>query len=196
QIFLRFIFGCILLIGIIQSAAIQPQKISLYNENDKLYILSNKNFSIVYESPTAWLIEFYASWCGHCIHYTQTYREIAIDTYGWSSIVRIGAVNCYSPENEQLCTDHKINAYPTLRLFPPDTTFKSDKTVDIPVSDAKDVERSLINKLETLEDRQKYWPSLTSVSRIELSEFYTRASANTKLVVLVFEQKDDYIGRQ
>ncbi|CAF0981773.1 unnamed protein product, partial [Didymodactylos carnosus] len=182
--------------GVVQSAAIQPQQISLYDKNDKLYVLSKKDFSIVFQSPTAWLIEFYASWCGHCIHYAQTYREIAIDTYGWSSVVRIGAVNCNSPENEQLCIEHQITGYPTLRVFPPDAIFNKSKTVDIPENDAKSVEKALIDNLETFEGKQKYWPPFTPVSSTELSEFYSRISPNIKLIVLILEQKDDYIGRQ
>ncbi|CAF4813105.1 unnamed protein product, partial [Rotaria sp. Silwood1] len=56
--------------------------VSFYNANDKVVVLNSQNFSqTVYQSETAWLIEFYASWCGHCQSYANTYREIAIDTW-------------------------------------------------------------------------------------------------------------------
>jgi len=47
-------------------------QISLYNANDKVTVLTSQNFSsTVYNSSTAWLIEFYASWCGHCQYYAN-----------------------------------------------------------------------------------------------------------------------------
>ena len=55
------------------SAVILPQgSTSLYNASDKVIILTSKNFSsTVYQSKTAWLIEFYAGWCGHCQSYAN-----------------------------------------------------------------------------------------------------------------------------
>ena len=56
------------------SPAVLPaqQSASLYTANDKVVILTGRNFtSTVYQSKTAWLIEFYASWCGHCQSYAN-----------------------------------------------------------------------------------------------------------------------------
>lgn len=56
----------------LSAAPVQQNMISLYNQNDKVVILVGKNFSsTVYQSATAWLVEFYASWCGHCQHYAK-----------------------------------------------------------------------------------------------------------------------------
>ena len=55
------------------SAAIAPGiLVSLYNSTDKVIVLDSQNFSpTVYNSSTAWLVEFYASWCGHCQSYAK-----------------------------------------------------------------------------------------------------------------------------
>jgi thiol-disulfide isomerase/thioredoxin len=56
------------------SSAVLPSRniVSLYTANDKITILTGQNFSsTVYQSKTAWLIEFYASWCGHCQSYAN-----------------------------------------------------------------------------------------------------------------------------
>jgi thiol-disulfide isomerase/thioredoxin len=67
--------------GNIQSSSSAPlvhdNAISFYNGSDKLTVLNSDNFlSTVYQSNTAWLIEFYASWCGHCKSYA-TVRQIS-----------------------------------------------------------------------------------------------------------------------
>lgn len=66
------------ILGHIQSTASAPvlsaNRISLYNSTDKVIVLDKQNFlSTVYHSDTAWLIEFYASWCGHCQSYANVY---------------------------------------------------------------------------------------------------------------------------
>jgi hypothetical protein len=35
---------------------------------------------------------------------------------GWKTVVRIGAINCYAEENNAVCEQHNIMAYPTLRV--------------------------------------------------------------------------------
>ena len=78
-----FIF--LFVIGIIRqtSSAVLPSRdsASLYTANDKIAVLSGSNFSsTVYQSKTAWLIEFYASWCGHCQSYANV-RSIHLFLY-------------------------------------------------------------------------------------------------------------------
>lgn len=34
------------------------------------------------DSETPWLIEFYSSWCGHCVRYSSTYKELGVRTKG------------------------------------------------------------------------------------------------------------------
>ena len=61
------------------SAALAPEsEISFYNASDKVTVLNSDNLlSTVYQSNTAWLVEFYASWCGHCKSYA-TVRLISL----------------------------------------------------------------------------------------------------------------------
>ena len=46
----------------------------LYSENDiGITILDVKNFKeTVLHSSTAWMVEFYSSWCGHCVRFAPT----------------------------------------------------------------------------------------------------------------------------
>ena len=63
----------LIVLGLVQAAALPARNsISLYGGNDKLSVLVGQNFSsTVYHSKTAWLVEFYASWCGHCQNYAK-----------------------------------------------------------------------------------------------------------------------------
>jgi thiol-disulfide isomerase/thioredoxin len=66
-----FIAALIVHIQQISSAdLLSGHTVSLYNATDKITVLNGQSFSsIVYQSDTAWLVEFYANWCGHCQSY-------------------------------------------------------------------------------------------------------------------------------
>lgn len=50
----------------------------LYGVNDKVNILGSHNFNeSVHGSPSAWLVEFYNSWCGHCQNFAPIWKEFA-----------------------------------------------------------------------------------------------------------------------
>lgn len=56
---------------------------SLYSEKDPIVILNNGNFNnIVLGTETFWVVEFYNSWCGHCIKFAPTMKEFAQDMTG------------------------------------------------------------------------------------------------------------------
>eukprot|EP00064_Thunnus_orientalis_P021700 superscaffoldBa00006764_g21867 len=52
----------------------------LYTEDDPLEILTSSSLKpAVTNSSSAWLVQFYSSWCGHCIQYSSTWRALAQD---------------------------------------------------------------------------------------------------------------------
>ena len=52
--------------------------ISLYNENDPVIELTDKNFtSSIHDPDVAWFVEFYAHWCGHCQRFSPTWKQLA-----------------------------------------------------------------------------------------------------------------------
>ena len=55
----------------------------LYDENDEVLILNENNFDEnIVGSSNAWIVEFYNSWCGHCIRFAPFWKNLANDCKG------------------------------------------------------------------------------------------------------------------
>ncbi|XP_017748491.1 PREDICTED: sulfhydryl oxidase 2-like [Rhinopithecus bieti] len=67
-------------------------------------------------SSAAWLVQFYSSWCGHCIGYAPTWRALAGDVRDWASAIRVAALDCMEEKNQAVCHDYDIHFYPTFRV--------------------------------------------------------------------------------
>ena len=117
----------------------------LYSENDVgITLLDSHNFKkTVLHSQTAWMVEFYSSWCGHCIRFAPTFKELTTFTeglifkfifildikyimhtlsLGWKSIMKVGAIDCAQDQNVPICRDYEIMGYPSLKFFPPNAS--------------------------------------------------------------------------
>ena len=68
-------------------------------------------------SRTSWMVELYSSWCGHCQHFAPAMKELGKDLKQWSSVVRIGVLECTaSTENQKICSKFNVGGYPTIRV--------------------------------------------------------------------------------
>ena len=87
-------------------------------------------------SSEAWMLEFYSGWCGHCQRFAPTLSSLAEDmrskeaipclcaikhtrmvVVGWSSVMRVGVVECTLAENRDVCTKtFGVQAFPTLKV--------------------------------------------------------------------------------
>ncbi|KAK4883034.1 hypothetical protein RN001_006353 [Aquatica leii] len=59
-----------------------------------------------------WLVDFYAPWCGHCVHFEPEFMLIAKNL---DKKVKSGKVNCQ--EEHSFCHELGISSYPTVRLY-------------------------------------------------------------------------------
>lgn len=90
---------------------------SLYTDKDHVLELDINTFNgSVYHQPRAFFVEFYASWCGHCIHYKPTWVKFATQIRRWNSTVQATVVNCADEKNSPLCREHAIAAFPTVKV--------------------------------------------------------------------------------
>lgn len=64
-------------------AKVVPAQPSLYNASDPIVLLTTIDFQhTILATSNAWLVEFYSSWCGHCIDFAPAFRELANDVKG------------------------------------------------------------------------------------------------------------------
>lgn len=66
---------------------------ALYNSTtDCVVVFDNLTLdNSIYDSPKSWVVEFYSSWCGHCVHFAPIYKEFAEDITGrlWLVVVPV-----------------------------------------------------------------------------------------------------------
>ncbi len=69
--------------------------ISLYDTNDSVIELTDANFTTnVYDPNVAWIVEFYAHWCGHCQRFSPTWKSLAKEFDGKYHYQRLSVQSC------------------------------------------------------------------------------------------------------
>ncbi|XP_062437676.1 sulfhydryl oxidase 1 [Rhea pennata] len=147
-------------------------------------------------SPSAWAVEFFASWCGHCVHFAPTWRALAADLREWRPAVTIAALDCADEANQQVCADFGITGFPTLKFFRAFSKKAEDGIrIAIPSSTVRDLRHSIITNLEQSQDA---WPPacppLEPASPEEVRSFFQRN--NVRYLALIFEKSDSFVGRE
>ena len=66
---------CILTIFICSVAEERPE---LFTENGDVFILDHQNFNkSIHDSNCVWVVNFYNSWCGHCVKFAPLWSTLA-----------------------------------------------------------------------------------------------------------------------
>jgi len=82
----------------------------LYSSSSPVKTLTAANFQQeVTKSDDLWLIEFFASWCGHCKQFAPEYEKAAKALKG---IVKVGAV-----EDQSVMGQFGVQGFPTVKFF-------------------------------------------------------------------------------
>ena len=71
-------------------------------------------------APTAhglWIVKFFAPWCPHCKHLAPIYEEAAKGMAKERAGKQIGFAEVNCDDHKELCNEHGIQGYPTLKLY-------------------------------------------------------------------------------
>ena len=59
------------------------EKLGLYDKTGDVVVLSDANFAAkVYNADRAWVVEFYNTWCGHCVKFAPKWKQFAMELKG------------------------------------------------------------------------------------------------------------------
>ncbi|KAM8744623.1 sulfhydryl oxidase 1 [Acanthopagrus schlegelii] len=169
----------------------------LYSSSDQVILLTPDNVqSVLINSTAAIVVEFYASWCGHCVAFSPVYKSLARDIKEWKPAVDLAAVDCAAEVNSKICTGFGITGYPTIKFFHAYSKAgsKGQAMKGFP-REVRGLRHRIIDKLET---HSEPWPPacppLEPTSQAEIESFFE--TNNVEHLALIFEEAKSYIGRE
>ncbi|KAM9384687.1 sulfhydryl oxidase 1 [Pholidichthys leucotaenia] len=169
----------------------------LYTASDQIILLTSENAeSVLVNSSAATVVEFYVSWCGHCVAFSPVYKSLARDIKEWKPAVDIAAIDCSGGNNQKFCISNKIRGFPSIKFF---HAYSTNESGGVRLRDfARDV-RSLRHKIiDKLENHGEPWPPacppLEATSQAEIDSFFE--TNNVQHLALIFEDPASYIGRE
>uniref|UniRef100_A0A8P4KF94 Sulfhydryl oxidase n=1 Tax=Dicentrarchus labrax TaxID=13489 RepID=A0A8P4KF94_DICLA len=170
----------------------------LYTEEDPLVILSSSSLKpTVSNSSSAWLVQFYSSWCGHCIQYSSTWKALAQDVKDWQQAVSVAVLDCAQEENFDVCKEFSIKFYPTFKYFRAHSP-ETDRGTTYRGADREiqSVRQLMVNILQnhTKLDWPDHCPPLEPHSSVELLPLLGQRSDHYTAIIV--EEPDSYVGRE
>ncbi|XP_059193615.1 sulfhydryl oxidase 2 [Centropristis striata] len=170
----------------------------LYTEEDPLVILSSGSLKpTVTNSSSAWLVQFFSSWCGHCIQYSSTWKALAQDVKDWHPAVGVAVLDCAQEENFDVCKEFGIKFYPTFKYFRAHSP-ETDRGTPYRGADREiqSVRQLMVNILQnhTKLDWPDLCPPLEPYSSVELLPLLGQRSDHYTAIIV--EEPDSYVGRE
>ncbi|XP_029003372.1 sulfhydryl oxidase 1 [Betta splendens] len=169
----------------------------LYTASDQIQPLTPENAgALLVNSTAAIVVEFYASWCGHCVAFAPVYKELARDIKEWKPALDLAAIDCAAKDNRRFCSSYGITGYPSLKFFHAFSQASSTgRFIRGFHHDFSAIRQKLIDKLETHKD---LWPPacppLEPTSQAEVDRLFETNSVQH--LALIFEKNTSYIGRE
>ncbi|XP_071495905.1 sulfhydryl oxidase 2-like [Diadema antillarum] len=183
-------------------AILTSTRAALYSPNDHVVLLDGSNFAqSVYNSEKVWIIEFFSSWCGHCVHFAPTWKSLAEDLRHWKHAVLIAAIDCAEQKNNEVCRSNSVHAYPSIKFF--DLFTKPENATASTYKGARDV-RVMREAIAAQVEKQiphhhlqrsVHWPDLNPVDAPWVGDFFTYHS-DVGFLVVIFQGQDNFMGKE
>lgn len=167
----------------------------LYDDSDDVLYLTATNFKpVIYGQKYATLVEFYNSYCGFCRRYAPTWKTFAKEVVGWSETVRVGAIDCATDENADICREFEIMSYPTLRYFSPGYEDGEKKFgTEFERLEGDELRHLLIKFIAEETNKTDKWPKLEPIKEVDINSLYQKLDEQTKFMFLINASKDSLI---
>lgn len=143
----------------------------LYASDENVYELTPSNFDkVVYRSNYTTVVEFYAPWCGYCKQLEPVWRKLArFIAKDGKYAVNVASVNCDKESNKALCSQHRVQGFPTVIVFRPPKWSPGQAKRGRHVPDIYNGERALAPIVEFTTSRIKnYVKRFQQVDRVGL----------------------------
>uniref|UniRef100_A0A8C0HVE9 Sulfhydryl oxidase n=1 Tax=Balaenoptera musculus TaxID=9771 RepID=A0A8C0HVE9_BALMU len=183
------------LLLVVPGAGAAPRS-TLYSPSDPLTLLQAGTLrDAVLDSRSAWAVEFFASWCGHCIAFAPTWKALAKDVKDWRPALNLAALDCAQETNTAVCREFDITGFPTVRFFKAYSKTGSGATLSVAGADVQALREGLIDALESHSDTwPSFCPPLKPARLEEITGFFARN--DEEYLALIFEREGSYLGRE
>ncbi|CAB1434425.1 unnamed protein product [Pleuronectes platessa] len=170
----------------------------LYTEEDPLVILGSSSLKpAVTNSSSAWLLQFYSSWCGHCVQFSGTWKSLALDVKDWQRAISVAVLDCAQEENFDVCKEYGIKFYPTFKYFRAHAAATDRGTIHRGADrQIQSVRQLMVDILQnhTRLDWPDHCPPLEPYSAVELLPLLGQRSDHYTAVIT--EEPGSYVGRE
>ncbi|RLN88421.1 hypothetical protein BBJ28_00019872 [Nothophytophthora sp. Chile5] len=86
----------------------------LFTKSFQVHSLRSDSYeSMLNDTGTVWLVDYYAPWCPHCRHFAPEWEKVA-SFYAGTDRVQVGAVDC--TKNNDICSRENIYGYPGVKI--------------------------------------------------------------------------------
>lgn len=173
----------------------------LYSKSDKVIILTNKNFDKkIYGQKNAFLIQFYNSYCGHCRAFAPKFKSLAKELESWKPIIKLAVLDCSVEENNEICRQFEVMAYPSLRYLH-ENYVKGNANVGDKFQSTDSAEKlksQLIIKMQKEQSmgHLSFAPSLSIGAYANLNSALSPLSKDIIYTFLVFENENSTVGSE
>lgn len=166
--------------------------LGLYNATDKVNILNETNFkSSVIGQPHSSLVEFYNSYCGHCKRFAPTYKDVAAQCWPWRDIVKVQAIDCAAEENNGICREYEVMAYPTMRYFGPNyQPSENNYGTPIDTQDPDEIKDQLSKLVMNETAPHENWPNFSNLTEDEAQNVFQKVPQKVSFIVLILIPDD------
>ncbi|CAL1533582.1 unnamed protein product [Lymnaea stagnalis] len=166
-------------------------------EDDDVLPLNNETLQnlVIQTKPNnkVWVVEFYNSWCGHCVNFAPVWKKVATDLKEWRDIIGIAALDCSQKVNLEACRDFEVEYYPTIKIFPPVYSSKRAKSgIELKARELIGIKTKLFEVLAN--NPTDSWPNLKPLANIE--DIWQEKKDSHKHVLLIFEEADSILGKE